>query len=256
MAAAGRRRDARGGGFFGWTHYTDSLAAQAEYPYVELRVSKNPFLHFWYFGNLHERLSPGFWAKGGWRFLHATLGSLPFVVLLAAACLRPGNRLPKLWLLAMFLTTLVFTNLVLIHWHYYLMCCPAVAMLCGVTLAHWDELWAQQMPQSWLRLALAGLALVLSAIDGLIAMKVSIYYDGYPKAMSSLIRQYTKPDDRLVLFGGDWGGEELFRSGRKGFYVYSLDNFQKAATTKGLSDLLNSEPDLHGSDRSATTNSC
>jgi hypothetical protein len=193
---------------------------------------------------LHERLSAGFWAKGGWRFLHATLGSLPFVVLLSVACLRPGNRLPKLWLLAAFLTTLVFTNLVLVHWHYYLMCCPAVAMLCGVTLSRWDELWAQQMPQSWLRLTLTGLALVLSAVDGLISMKVSIYYDGYPKEMSSLIRQYTQPNDRLVLFGGDWGGEELFRSGRKGFYVYSVDNFQKA-TTKGLFDLLNSEPDLH-----------
>ncbi len=233
------------GVFCGWTHYTDSLAAQAEYPYVELRVSENPFIHFWYFGNLHERLSPGFWVKGGWRFLHATLGSLPFVVLLSVACIRPGNRLPKLWLLAMFLTTLVFTNLVLVHWHYYLMCCPAVAMLCGVTLARWDELWAQQMPQSWLRLTLAGLALVLSAVDGLIAMKVSIYYDSYPKKMSSLICQYTKPDDRLILFGGDWGGEELFRSGRKGFYVYSVDNFQRAATTKGLVDLLNSETDLH-----------
>jgi hypothetical protein len=232
------------GVFYGWTHYTDSLAAQAEYPYFEFRVSDNPFIHFWYFGNLHERLSAGFWAKGGWRFLHATLGSLPFVVLLSVACLRPGNRLPKLWLLAAFLTTLVFTNLVLVHWHYYLMCCPAVAMLCGVTLSRWDELWAQQMPQSWLRLTLTGLALVLSAVDGLISMKVSIYYDGYPKEMSSLIRQYTQPNDRLVLFGGDWGGEELFRSGRKGFYVYSVDNFQKA-TTKGLFDLLNSEPDLH-----------
>lgn len=227
-----------------WTDYCDSISAQAEYPYVELRVADSPFIHHWYFGDLHIRLNPGGWLKGGWRFLHATLGSPPFVVLLLAALIRPGSRLPKLWLLATFLTTLVFTNLVLVHWHYYLMCCPSVALLCGSTLARWEDLWAQQMPQAWLRLTLTGLALVLSAADGLITMKVSIYYDGYPQEMSRLISQYTKPEDKLILLGGDWGGEELFRSGRKGFYVFDVENSQGAAKTKGLYELLNSEADM------------
>jgi hypothetical protein len=232
------------GALFIWTSYCDSLSARAEYPFFELRISRSPFIHFWYFGDLYTRLNPGGWIKGGWRFLHATLGSMPFVVLLLLALFRSGNRLAKLWLLATFLTTLVFTHLVLVHWHYYLMCCPAVALLCGITLNWWEDLWAQLLPKPWLRLVLVGLALILSAIDGIITMKVSLYYDPYPQEMSSLIHQYTKPDDKLIVCGTImWGGEELMRAGRKGFYV-ELKNSQGTDTVKGLYDLLNSEADL------------
>ncbi len=233
------------GVLFIWTQYCDSLSARAEYPFFEMRISRSPFIQYWYFGNLHTRLNPGGWIKGGWRFLHATLGSMPFVVLLLAALFRPGNRLPKLWLLATFLTTLVFTNLVLAHWHYYLMCCPAVALLCGITLTWWEGLWAQLLPRPWLRLALVGLALILSTIDGMITMKVAIYYDSYPQQMSSLIRQYTKPDDKLIVCGctSMYTGVELMRAERKGFYV-ELENSQRTDTVKGLYDLLNSETDL------------
>jgi hypothetical protein len=231
--------------FLIWTHHTSSLEAQLEFPYQELRLSHNPKIVFWFFGDLHYRFSLGPWIKGSWRFLHATLGSLPLIILLAAALLRPGNRLSKLWLLAAFITTLVFTQLVLVHWHYYLMYCPAVALLCGSTLARWESFWAREIPQAWLRLTFAGTALALSATDGLITMKVSIYYDYYPKEMSEIIRDHTRAQDRLVIFGGDWGGEELSRSGRRGFYVFSLESQNRSTTQKGLIDLLNSPQDLH-----------
>ena len=138
--------------FAGWTHHANALSAQAIYPYQELRLSENPNMVKWYLGNLSSRLNPGEWIKGGWRFLHATLGVLPMVVLLIMALLRPGNRLPKLWLLAALPTTLLFTPIILAHWHYYLMFCPAVAMLCGATLARWEFFWAQELPRPWLRL--------------------------------------------------------------------------------------------------------
>lgn len=230
--------------FVVWTNYCDALSVHAEYPYVELRISESPFIRYWYFGDLHTRLNPGGWLKGGWRFLHATLGSMPLVAILLVGVISPGNRLPKLWFLATFLTTLVFTNLVLVHNHYYLMCCFAVALLCGSTVSRWECIWAQQMPQAWLRQALVGLALVLSATDGLITMKVALYYDGYRQEMGTLISQYTKPEDKLILLGGDWGGEELFRSGRKGFYVFGVENTQGAAKTKGLYELLHNEAHL------------
>jgi hypothetical protein len=117
-------------------------------------------------------------------------------------------------------------------------------LLCGSTLARWENFWAQEMPQTWLRLTLAGLALTLSAVDGLIAMKVSIYYDRYPREMSDLIRAHTTPQDKLVIYGGDWGGEELFRSGRRGFYVFSLQS-PNGAAEEGLIDLLSTPQNLH-----------
>jgi hypothetical protein len=231
--------------FVAWTRYTDSLAAQAEYPFAELRLKYNPAMRSWAFGDLAFRMNPAVWIKGGWRFLHATLGCLPLVALPAAAVLRGGNRLPKLWLFAAFLTTLVFTRVVLIHWHYYLMCCPAVALLCGATVARWETFWAQEMPPRWLRLALAGLVLVFSAIDGVIASKVSVAYDPFPRQMAAIIRDHTRPEDKLIVQGATmWGGEELFRAERQGLCVSYLEAPKDFSNTKGLCELLASEKDL------------
>lgn len=232
--------------FLIWTRYTDSLAAQALYSNTDLRVSHSPWLMNWFFGDLHYRLSPGHWIKGGWRFLHATLGALPLVMLLVLALVRGGNAMPKLWLLAMVLTTLVFTHLVLEHWHYYLPVCPAVAMLCGATLARWEDFWAQEMPIAALRIGLAGAVLVLAAIDGVITMKVAMDYDYFPAEMSAVIRQHTAPTDRLVLFTCDpnWGGEMLFRSDRKGLCVPIIRAQPNGPTPKGLVELLTNPDDL------------
>jgi Dolichyl-phosphate-mannose-protein mannosyltransferase len=238
MAAAGL--------FFWWTHYADSLSAQAVYPYQELRLAENPNMVRWYFGDLHSRLSAGPWIKGGWRFLHATLGTLPMVGLLLAALVRPGNRMPKLWLLAALPTTLIFTPIILAHWHYYLMVCPAVAMLCGATLARWEILWVQELPKPWLRLALAGLVLIFSTIDGVVAMKVSIQFDSFKRNLSQIIAQNTSPDDKLLVFDpDDWGGEVLICSHRNGLCVYSLENPPGVSTAKGLVTLLTNPPDLN-----------
>jgi hypothetical protein len=192
------------------------------------------------------RLSPGIWIKGGWRFLHTTLGTLPLMVLLIAALFRREHHLLKFWLLATFLTTLIFFNLVLVHWHYYLMCCPPVALLCGATLARWEVFWTNEIPRASLRTALAVLVLTGSAVEGVITMKIALDYDQFPKQMSVLVRQYTKPDDKLIIYKCDpeWPGEVLYRAGRSGFYVPVLNGSPTGQTTKGLYDLLDNEADL------------
>jgi hypothetical protein len=233
--------------FLLWTNYTYAILAQAEYPFAEMRVAQSPVALGWFFGDLHFRLNPAVWLKGGWRFLHATLGTLPMVALLIVALLRPGNRFSKLWLLATFLTALVFTSAVLIHWHYYLMCCPVVALLCGATLSRWENFWAQELPRAELRLWLAGIVLVFSAIDGVIATKISIFYDSSPREMAKIIRDHTQADDRLIIYcagSRPWAGEELFGAGRNGLFVSNLENLPQMPTVKGLLDLLASESDL------------
>ena len=231
-----------------WTHYTTSLAAQAVYPFEELRLAYNPFMRWWYFGDLHLRLSPGPWIKGGWRFLHGTIGSLPLVLLLIASLIRPGNWFSKAWLLATFLTTLVFTHLVLEHWHYYLMCCPAVALLCGATLARWEPFLTQEIPLSWLRMTLAGSVLIFSAVEGIISMKIAIDYDSYTKDISAMIHDHTRPSDKLIIYDAGfhpWGGETFFRSDRKGLSVAYFNTTPRDPNVKGLCELLDSETDLN-----------
>lgn len=244
LAAAGA---AAAAAFALWTRHTNSLAAQALYPYTELRLSHSPWIVHWFFGDWHYRLSPGPWLKGGWRFLHATMGTLPLSALLLLALARPGNRLPKLWLLATLATTLLFTHLVLEHWHFYLMCAPPVAMLCGATIARWEDFWAREMPVPALRMALAGAVLIFSAVNGVITMKVAGDYDYFPQQMSAEILRYTRPDDRLLVYTCDpiWGGEVLFRSGRKGLCVPILEGGPNGPTPKGLFNLLDNEANLN-----------
>ncbi|HEV2208625.1 MAG TPA: glycosyltransferase family 39 protein [Verrucomicrobiae bacterium] len=224
-----------------WWRYTDSLLAQAQFPYIQLRLSASPYTRYWFFGDWRLRLSPGPWIKGAWRFLHGTLGALPLAALLALALVRPGNRFAKLWLAASFIPVLIFTNVVLVHWHYYLMCCPAVALLCGATLAAGEARWAPALRSPWLAPSLLAIALLGSAIDGMIASKFAIHYDYFPSEVAGLLRQYSRPDDKIILYGGDWGGEELFRSGRQGVCVFQLASMPG---TEGLVEMLSNTNDL------------
>jgi hypothetical protein len=75
--------------FSGWTKYTDACLATAEFPMVDLRVSHNPGMVFWYFGDWSYRLNPANWIRGGWRATNALFGSF---VLLAAPLLVFGLR--------------------------------------------------------------------------------------------------------------------------------------------------------------------
>lgn len=233
--------------FFAWTHYTDSLAARAEYPFEELRLAYSPYIRLWYFGDAHFRLTPGPWLKGGWRFLHGTMGSLPMIVLLLASLFHRGYWLAKLWLASTFITTLVFTHLVLEHWQYYLMCCPAVALLCGATVARWEPFWSQEMPWPWLRVSIALLVLIFSAIEGIVTMKIALEYDPFAKEMSAVIRDHTRPEDKLIVYDAGfrtWGAEPLFRSGRNGLSVMRLQTLPNDPRVKGLFELLTNDEDL------------
>lgn len=233
--------------FFAWTRYADSLLAQAEYPYVDMRMLQGPHQAGAYLGGLQYRMGIGHWIKGAWRFLHATLGTLPFALLLVTALLRPGNRFSKLWLAATFLTILVFSQAVLENWHYFLMCSPAVALLCGDTIARWEIFLTQEIPRAWLRISLAGLVLIFSAIDGVIATKVAVFYDSFPREMAAIIRAHTEPGDKLIVYcagAHQWSGEELFGSGRKGLFVSLLEKEPGISSSKSLSDLLADETDM------------
>ena len=234
--------------FSAWTHYTTRLAAEAVFPFEELRLDQNPSIRYWYFGNLHLRLSPGPWIKGGWRFLHGTLGALPVIALFGFSLLRPGNWFPKLWLLATFLTTLVFTHLVLEHWHYYLMCCPAVALLCGATLERWEFCLAAEFARPRLSIALAGIVFVGSAIDGVIATKIAVDYDSFTREMSVVIHEHTRPEDKLIVYDcgyHPWGGESLFRSDRQGLAVAFFNTDPEDPKVTGLVELLNDDKNLN-----------
>jgi 4-amino-4-deoxy-L-arabinose transferase-like glycosyltransferase len=172
--------------FLLWTHYTDSLQANAVFPFVDLRLkgtTNGSTMMFWYFGDWHYRLSAGNWIKGGWRCLTALLGSFLLAGLVALALAdKKGNPVARCLLAGALLTTLVFTHLVLHHWHYYLMFAPAVALLCAEGLAVLEMRFAPQSSKPAFGIFVAGL-LGLSLLQGLMGMR-SLTYDPYPAEMA------------------------------------------------------------------------
>jgi hypothetical protein len=97
-----------------------------------------------------------------------------------------------------------------------------------------------------MRTGLLGGVLALSAVEGLITMRIAIDLDPFPKQMAALIEQHTAPGDKLLVYHQDpnWGGEVLFRARRQGL-VFSIEEaFPGGPAPKGLRDVLGNSQDL------------
>lgn len=206
--------------FLLWTRHTNACLALAEFPHVKLAVTYGSEAWLWYFGDWHFRLSPFNWAKAGWAALNCLFGSFALAGLAGWALLSPRNRPAQLWLLAAFCTTLVFTHLVLVHRHYFILYSPAVALLCASTVLQLEE---RMNPRPVWRNAVAGAGLLsvvfLAAVQGLIGIEVTLGYDPYPQKIAAILREHTSPDDKLLIQNGGWGGDLLILSDRRGLTI-------------------------------------
>jgi hypothetical protein len=224
--------------FFSWTHYSNKCLAQAELPLMDLRVS-NSESSFWYFGDLHYRLMPGNWLKGGWRILNSCFGSFALVGLFLYAFFFIKETVFAKWiLLAGFVTTLVFTHLVLHHSHYYLMFTPAFAILCAQAAGEGEKRLALapqwQVNLMWLVVAIV---LGLSVVQGLMGMKVVLDFDPYPYDMAKIIQKYSTPSEKILMEGGGWGGKEFILSDRQGLSIWDTKMLENPETLNRLKTL-------------------
>lgn len=207
------------GVLWAWTKCCDRELARAEFLFWDVRLS-NPAMRRWYFGDWAYRLNPANWAKGGWMALNSLFGSfaLSGLFLWGLCVVRP--RLGWILFLGGAGMTLVFSHLVLVHRHYYLMFAPAVAVFGA---AAGVDLLDRAGEGSGFRRGAANLLLLvilgLSTVQGLIGMEVVQNYDPYPHQMAALIRRHTRPDERLLVQGGGWGGNLFLLSGRRGLSI-------------------------------------
>ena len=224
--------------FLLWTRYTEALQAGAEFKFVNLSVSKdNPEMLFWYFGDWHYRLNPAIWVKAGWRFATAVFGSFSLLALFIYGV--AGRRIhpaAKYFLAGAFLTTLIFSHLVLHHYHYYLMFTPAVAMLCAAALAN-SECFLNERGGRPALITITAAGIILAALfQGLMGIK-AFSLDKYPALIIEAIRAHTTPADKLAVINGAWGGDELFRSDRRGLSIWNAKVFEDAASYRRLKQL-------------------
>ena len=206
--------------FMLWTRHTNACLAAAEFPHVQLRVTYGSEAWRWYFGDWHFRLNPFNWAKGGWAALNSLFGSFALAGLAGWALFFARNRAAQLWLLAAFCTTLIFSHLVLVHRHYFILYSPAIALLCGNAVIRLEALLDPRKTGQNL-IATIGILFVvfLSAVQGLIGIEVALDYDPYPKKIAAILREHTSPQDKLLIQGGGWGGDILILSDRRGLSI-------------------------------------
>jgi hypothetical protein len=208
--------------FLAWSRMTDQILFAAEFPHEKLWLKDNPAMWSWYFGSWSYRLNPFNYVKGGWAALNCLLGSFFLLAGLLGGFLPHARRLSASLLAGAVVTTLVFSHLVLVHRHYYVLYSMGIALCLGAGLL-WLEIKIHESLPKWASLTvpflLAG-ALFLATIQGLMGMEVILNYDPYPKQMAKIIREHVAPNEKILIQGGGWGGQLLMISGRKGLSIW------------------------------------
>jgi hypothetical protein len=222
------------GAFLPWNTWCNAEIGRALFKYRPLTISENPE---WFFGGLAYRLDPANYVKAGWRALSCLWGSFVLVGLtLYGLWLRPKS-LGTALLLGALATTLVFTKLVLIHRHYYLMFSPAVALLnayavCGL----WERLRDLPAIKSLLAPVAVLFLLALSLLQGLMQIE-ALTPDPFMKRIAEVVQKQTQPDEKLLVANGGWGGDLLILADRQGLSVDSTGLAEDSDSLARLKEL-------------------
>ena len=196
--------------FWLWNHWCDHEIGRAVFRYRPLTFREIPD---WFLGSWEYRLNPLNYLKASWRALACLWGSFILVGLTVYGLWKNPRSLGACLLYGALLTTMVFTKLVLIHRHYYLMYAPGVALLNAAALFALFP-----YPKKLIPLILAPL-LLLSLAQGLIDIEVVATGDPHMKKMGTIIAQNTSEKEKLLILGGGWGGDAFLHSGRNGLSV-------------------------------------
>jgi len=196
--------------FWLWNHWCDHEIGRAVFRYRPLTFREIPD---WFLGSWEYRLNLLNYLKASWRALACLWGSFILVGLTVYGLWKNPRSLGACLLYGALLTTMVFTKLVLIHRHYYLMYAPGVALLNAAALFALFP-----YPKKLIPLILAPL-LLLSLAQGLIDIEVVATGDPHMKNMGTIIAQNTSEKEKLLILGGGWGGDAFLHSGRNGLSV-------------------------------------
>jgi hypothetical protein len=205
-----------------WENYVNRLYPLAELPCQDLR-SSSPGMVFWYYGDLHYRLSPIVYIKGAYRAMNDLFGSFAFSALFFWGLFQARwNRLAVLWIIGGVGTTLVFFHIVLNHHNYYLMFSPAVAIVSAQAAMRLENILLRAGEAwQWPARAVVALTLALSLIQGLDGSHAIIMLDKYPYAIAEVIRQRTNPSEKLLVTGNGFGGQYFLLADRKGLSIWT-----------------------------------
>jgi len=226
------------GFFFAWNRACEGILTQADFPFVNLSLKDNPTMWRWYFGDWAYRLDPANYIKAGWAALNVLLGSFALVAVVVAGLKMRCRMGPLAALAGAVVTTMIFSHLVLVHRHDYVLFSLPVALLLGHGIAILERAIAGDGEMKKILFSATALgALTLAGIQGLMGMEIVQNYDPYPKAMAELIQKHSGPEDKILIQGGGWGGNTLMLAGLPGLTIWTdkvLDEPSKIAELKKM----------------------
>jgi len=196
--------------FYLWNQWCEQEIQRALFRYKLVTLKEMPE---WFFGSWAFRLDPINYLKAGWRALGCLWGSFVLVGLTFYGLYKNPRSLGACLFYGCILTTLIFTHLVFVHHHYYLMFAPAVAYLNTSAIFA-----AFPNPKKWV-LAIIVPLLLLSLAQGLISINAVACGDPYNKRVGALISSNSSPQEKLMVLSHSWGGEAFLHSGRAGLSV-------------------------------------
>jgi len=207
------------------------LAAYAWHSYAEqvrmlnalgsMLTSTDPTMAPWYYGTLQQRLSANTWLALAKRFFDTTLshpGTIAFVCGIAVF-FRRTPKSNKLFagasIVVFLLPLLVFTNQHYVHTYYQIAC--VIALLAAFAFLISPDKGGKSRKLH---------AVVVAGICVLLVCGFIPYHTAITEALeretlvaAEIVRQHTKEDASVIVYGWDWSPEVLYYSQRKGLAV-------------------------------------
>jgi len=198
--------------FLIWNIHCHRVYSEAEFPTINLDpFDKASAIHSWYFETLAYRLHIANWLRGGWHLASYAFGSFAFIFLVLLAIRLKDSAHAWLWLLGSAAAALVFPSLILEHLHYFFIFAPALAWLCALGAAEIEARIQNLLPRSMiLRGGIVLATLVVSLIQTFASVHFNTTFDPYPQQIASLIDAHTDPNDKIVVWGRNWGEPFLY----------------------------------------------
>ncbi len=195
-----------------WTDWSD--AVKAAHPYADFLTSEA--LATWNWGTLAQRLDPAWWMRWG---QHAAQILPAWSLALIPLGLALGDRRLRLTiglcLLIVATGPLAFANLYYVHDYYHMAVAPALVTAVGLGLV---SVW-QRRGRRRLKLATVAalcLALWTTAVHAhLQGLGRSQIRDRPLPELARLLRELTRPEDVLLVYGREWDPLVTFYAGRR-----------------------------------------
>jgi hypothetical protein len=198
-----------------WNLHCHRVYASAEFPTISLDPIQSGINH-WYFGTIAYRLNLHNWLRGGWHLMSLSFGSLSFVFLLLLSARLKQSAEAWLSLLAALCVTMVFTPLLWEHAHYFFIYAPAAAWLCAIPAAEFEfAIWGRLAAAAFARSVILLLTFTVSLAGTFMAVHFNMFFDPYQQQVGRIIQHYIPREDKIVVWGMNWG-DPFLRADRQG----------------------------------------